>query len=223
MFNNFWARLWNTLSGNSHFLSDALWRTLIITFCGFALGLIIATFFAFLFRVKIVNKILSVFIWIIRGMPIAVFLLLMFFVFLAPFRLDAVFIASIVFGINSGVFMAEILRGEINSIDSGQFEAGRALGFSNWFIMRRIILPQAYKNAIPSLGNILILILKDTSIVGFITVVDITKATQLIISKTYDAIVPYILLAIIYIIIVGIITILLKFLEKKIFKRKSMI
>lgn len=206
-------------------MGEGLKLTIIISFCGFAIGLIIATLIAISMThpkprlwLRIVNKILSIYIWIIRGTPIVVFLLLMYFVFFPHVDVSALSIAIIAFGLYGGAFMAEILRDAINSIERGQFEAGRALGLSNWYVMWKIVLPQAYKNATRSLGNILIMMVKDTSIVSFITLIDITKATQLIISRTYDVIVPYILLAIIYLIIVGILSLLIRAIEKWVFR-----
>jgi len=225
MFDNFWQRLWRTLFDNFDFLLTALWQTLIIAFCGFALGLFIATMLSISLAhpkpnraIKITNKILDIFIWIIRGTPIVVMLLLMYFVFLSHFRIDAIYIAIIAFSLYCGAYMTEILRGAINSIDKEQYEAGLSLGAGHWYIMWKIMLPQAYKTATRSLGNILIMTVKNTSVVGFITVIDITRATQLIILRTFDAIVPYILLALIYLVIVGILTLAIKFIEKRVFK-----
>ena len=221
MFDNFWERLGKVLSENWWFLGEGLKLTLIIAFCGFVIALIIATLIAIITTykkqtlwLKIINKILGIYIWISRGMPIVVFLLLMYFVFLPQLRLPPISIAIITFGLYGGAYMAEILRGAINSIEQGQFEAGCVLGVSNWYVMWEIVLPQAYQHAVPSLGNILIMMVKDTSILSFITIIDITKATQLIISRTYDVIVPYILLAVVYLILVGIINLFIKLVEK---------
>jgi polar amino acid transport system permease protein len=225
MFDNFWGRFWKTLSENFHFLGEALYLTLIISFCGFIIGLVIATLFAISMTyqkpgwcLKILNKCIGVFIWLIRGIPIVVLLLLMYFVFLVELRLNATVIAVFVFSLYGGAYMTEILRGAINSIDKGQLEAGRALGLSNWFVMFKIVLPQAFKNAVQSLGNILIIMVKNTSVVSFITVIDLTKATQLLVISTYDVVVPYILLAIIYLVLVGLITLGIKFVEKVVFR-----
>jgi len=225
MFDNFWTRIWRTLIDNFDFLWQALGQTLVIAFCGFTIGLIIATVVAVSLThqkpnraIRITNKVLDILIWIIRGTPIVVMLLLMYFVFLSQLRLDAIIIAIIAFSLYCGAYMTEILRGAINGIDKGQFEAGRALGLSNWYVMWKIVLPQAYKNATRSLGNIAIMTVKDTSIVSFITIIDITRATQLIILRTYDAIVPYILLALIYLIIVGILTLAIRLIEKVVFR-----
>ena len=221
MFNNFWERIWQTLFDNFDFLLNALGQTLIIAFWGFTIGLFIATIVAVSLThqkpsraIKLTNKVFDVLIWIIRGTPIVVMLLLMYFVILSQLRLDAIIIAIFAFSLYCGAYMTEILRGAINGIDKNQFEAGRALGLSNWYIMWKIVLPQAYKNATRSLGNISIMTVKDTSIVSFITIIDITRATQLIIMRTYDAIAPYILLALIYLAIVGILTLGIKGVEK---------
>jgi len=226
MFDNFWSRLGQYFAKNSAFLAEGLKLTLIIGLSGFVIGLIIATIMVIPMTypkpklwLKIVNKILDIYIWITRGTPVVVILLLFFYVFLTPLQLPALFIGILVFSMLGSSYMAEILRGAVNSIDKGQYEAGRALGLSNWSIMWRIILPQAYINTIPSLGNVIIALVKDTSVVSFITIIDVTKATQFMVAKTYEAVVPYISLALIYLLITGIITLIIKLVEKRLLKR----
>jgi len=227
MFDNFWARLWKVLSENYTSLADGLKYTVIIAFCGFALGLFFATIISVITTPqsqnpkraqKIINKIFAVYTWIFRGIPMVVLLLLLYFVFLPELRLDALIVAIIAFGLYGSAYLTEILRAGIHSIDKGQYEACRASGLGHWCTMRKVILPQAYKNSIPSIGNILIEMVKETAVVSFITVIDLTKTVQFIITRTYDAIVPYILLAVIYLIIVGLLTLLIKFIEKVVFR-----
>ena len=142
-------------------------------------------------------------------------LLIIYFVIFASFRGDAIYIAMITFGLNSGAYVSEILRGGINSISKGQMEAGRSLGLSYGTTMKKIILPQAIRNALPSLGNEFITLIKETSIVGFIGAIDLTLAFRKIANDTYDFEIVYIMMGIIYFLIVLIITILLRKLEGK--------
>ena len=123
--------------------------------------------------------------------------------------------AIIAFGLNSGAYVSEIMRGGILSVDIGQTEAGRALGLNYKQTMLRIVLPQAIKNVVPTLGNEFITLLKETSVVSFITVVDVTKAFQNIANSTYEFIVPYIVLALVYLVIVLAVTGIIKLIERR--------
>ena len=224
MFDNFWGRIGHTLSGNWHYLLVALGRTLELTFISFAIGLVLATLIAISFTyekpklwLRIINRILRILIWLIRSIPAYVMLLLMYFVILAQVNMAAMSIAIIAFTLYNVAFITKILENAIASVDKGQYEAGRALGMGNWIVMFRIVLPQALKNSIQALGNQLIYTVKNTSVVGFITVIDVTRAFQLIAMSSFDVVVPYILLGIVYVIIVGLLTLILRFLEKKVF------
>lgn len=165
------------------------------------------------------ERIGDVYITIIRGTPVVVQLLLMYFAILAQTGIPALYVAIIVFGINSSAYMAEIIRAGILSIDKGQMEAGRSLGMSYITTMIRVVLPQAIKNIIPTMLNEFIALLKETSVAGYITVIDVTMATQRIVAREYEALVPYIILAVIYLIIVLIFTLLVKAIERRM--RKS--
>ena len=123
--------------------------------------------------------------------------------------------AVLAFGLNSGAYVSEIMRGGILSVDIGQTEAGRALGLNYRQTMLRIILPQAVKNVVPTLGNEFIALLKETSVVSFITVVDLTKAFQNIANSTYEFIIPYIVLALVYLVLVLIVTAIIKLIERR--------
>jgi polar amino acid transport system permease protein len=130
-------------------------------------------------------------------------------------NIDKVAEACIIFGLNSGAYVSEIVRGGILSIDVGQTEAGRALGLNYRQTMIKIVLPQAIKNVIPTLGNEFIALLKETSVVSFIAVVDITKSFQNIANSTYEYIVPYIVLALVYLVLVLAVTGLIKLIERR--------
>lgn len=172
---------------------------------------------------KIFNSIASIYITIIRGTPVMVQLLLFYFgIFsgvMKGYEYRAEIIAILVFGINSSAYVAEIIRSGILSIDKGQMEAGRSLGFTYTQTMIKIILPQAIKNILPALGNEFIVMIKETSVAGFITVFDVTRATRSIVAEYHTPFVPYFTLAIIYLILVMIFTFFLNLLEKRL--RKS--
>jgi polar amino acid transport system permease protein len=125
-----------------------------------------------------------------------------------------------VFGLNSGAYVSEIMRGGINSVDKGQLEAGRALGISYSQTMIKIVIPQAVKNILPTLGNEFIALLKETSVVSFIAVTDITKAFQSIAGGSYEYVIPYCILALCYLALVSVVTILVKLMEKR-FKKSD--
>ena len=166
------------------------------------------------------NGICQVYLTVIRGTPMMVQLLIMGFVIMVPKTEVGMVVCGIVtLGINSGAYVAEIFRGGIMSIDIGQMEAGRSLGFSYVKTMWEIVIPQAFKNILPALGNEMITLLKDTSLVSVIALRDLTKQAQNIVSITYQAYVPYISLALIYLAMVIILTKLLAVLERRL--RKS--
>ena len=168
---------------------------------------------------KLINGFCKLYLTIIRGTPMMVQLLIMGFVIMLPKSDTEMMICGIVtLGINSGAYVAEIARSGLQSISIGQTEAGRSLGFNYVQTMWYIIIPQAIKNILPALGNEMITLLKDTSLVSVIALRDVTKQAQNIVSKTYQAYVPYISLAIIYLVIVVILTKLLGLLERRLKK-----
>lgn len=150
---------------------------------------------------KIANAICHVYTTVIRGTPMMVQLLIMYFVIFASSR-NQEMVAVIAFGINSGAYISEIIRGGIMSVDPGQMEAGRSIGLNYMQTMLYIIIPQAFKAALPSLGNELITLLKETSIVTVIGLRDLTKAAMLVQGKTYQAFMPFIGVALIYLMLV---------------------
>ncbi|MDR1001715.1 MAG: amino acid ABC transporter permease [Oscillospiraceae bacterium] len=158
---------------------------------------------------------------VIRGTPTVVQLMIVYFAILAPFQVDKELAAVIAFGINSSAYVSEIIRGGILSVDKGQMEAGRSLGMNYSQTMGKIIIPQAIKNILPAMGNEAIVLLKETSIVGYIGAVDLTKAGDFIISRTYKAFMPLIAIAVVYFIIVKLMTIGLRALEGRLRKRDS--
>ena len=153
------------------------------------------------FLLRLMNFLCKVYLTVIRGTPVVVQLLIMFFVIMFSTK-NTTLVAVLTFGINSGAYVAEIVRGGIMSIDAGQMEAGRSLGFGYVGTMWYIIIPQAFRNILPSLGNELIVLLKETSISGYIALQDLTKAGDIVRSRTYSAFFPYISVAAIYLVLV---------------------
>lgn len=167
------------------------------------------------FLLAVSNGICHVYLTIIRGVPVVVQLMIIYFIIFASPDVSKIFCAVVAFSLNSGAYVAEIVRGGLNSVDKGQFEAGRSLGFGYIATMWYIILPQAFKNILPALGNEAIMLLKDTSISGYVAIQDLTKGGDIIRSRTYDAFMPLIAVALIYLILVTILTLLLRRLERR--------
>ena len=160
------------------------------------------------------NAICNVYLTIIRGTPVIVQLLIMYYVVFVSLN-NKIFVAVIAFGINSGAYVAEIVRSGIMSIDKGQTEAGRSLGFSYGQTMWYVIMPQAFKNVLPALANEFIVLLKETSVCGYIGFMDLTRGGDYIRSRTYEAFLPLIAVALIYLVIVLILTALVAKLERR--------
>ena len=207
--------------------------TFIVTICSLAIGIVIGLILAVIrtlndsytakkppIIIRILNALTQLYLTVIRGTPMMVQLLIMGFVVMVPkTESGAILCGIITLGINSGAYVAEIIRSGLMSIPKGQTEAGRSLGFNYVQTMWHIIIPQAVKNILPALGNEMITLLKDTSLVSVIALRDVTKQMQNIVSITYRAMVPYIALAVIYLVIVIVMTKLLGMLEKRL--RKS--
>ena len=166
----------------------------------------------------IFNYIATIYVDIIRGTPSVLQLLIMWFIIMASSN-NGILVASLSFGINSGAYVSEIVRGGILAVDKGQMEAGRSLGLSKAATMRYIILPQAIKNVIPPLGNEFITLIKETAIVGYVSLADLTRVANQVASRTYDAFMPLIGAAVVYFLIIKLLTILLGKLERRM--RKS--
>lgn len=220
-------------AGRWKWLVEGLGNTLIITFfallIGLAIGIVVAAIRSTYdknresmamhkgvgyYLLKLANGICHVYLTVFRGTPIVVQLLIMYFIVFATSR-DSLMIAIIAFGINSGAYVAEILRGGIMSIDNGQFEAGRSLGFNYPQTMVHIIIPQVFKNVLPTLCNEFIVLLKETSIAGYVGIVDLTKAGDLIRGRTFSAFMPLIAVALIYLTMVIILSGLVGVLERR--------
>ncbi len=166
------------------------------------------------FFFRIVNFICKLYLTVIRGTPVVVQLMIIYYIILASFN-NKIVVAILAFGINSGAYVAEIIRSGIMSVDSGQFEAGRSLGFNYVQTMRFIIIPQAFKNVLPALANEFIVLLKETSVSGYIALNDLAKAGDIIRGRTYSAFMPLIAVALVYLILVIFFTWLVGKLERR--------
>lgn len=221
-----WQVFWDTLSNeeNTKLLFTGLWNTVKIAVIGLIIGIIIGTLIAtvkvmpkYKTLPRVLDKICTVYVALFRGTPMVVQLLIAYYVLLPALGVhgvSAVNVGIIVFGMNSGAYVSEIMRGGINSVDKGQMEAGRALGLGYATTMFKIVIPQAVKNILPTLGNEFITLIKETSVVSFITVYDLYTVMKSIIGHTYEPTIPYLFMAVIYIVLVLLITLMIKLIEK---------
>lgn len=205
-----------------HYLVNGLGTTLTITIFSVLIGMILGFIVAIIRfthdktgKMKIANVICRIYLTVIRGTPVVVQLLIIYFVIFASVQIPKTFVAVVAFGINSGAYVAEIVRSGIASIDDGQFEAGRSLGLNYRQTMISIILPQAFKNVLPALANECIVLLKETSVSGYIAVQDLTNGGDIIRSQTYSAFMPLISVAIIYLAMVMVLTYFVSKLERR--------
>ncbi len=204
------------------YILNGLCVTLIITFASVLIGIFLGFIIAIIRSTydktgkgKVPNAICNVYLTVIRGTPVVLQLLITYFVIFGAVDINKVFVAVVAFGINSGAYVAEIIRSGIMSVDNGQFEAGRSLGFSYVQTMIHFILPQAFKNVLPALGNEFIVLLKETSVAGYIALQDLTKGADIIRSRTYNAFMPLIAVALIYLALVMLFDRLVRNLERR--------
>ena len=213
-----------------NFITDDRWMSLLrglvvtlkVTFfaviLGFVLGFsvaIVRDVYENTKKLKVLNFLCNVYLTVIRGTPVVVQLLIIYFVIFSSIKIDKSIAAVLAFGINSGAYQAEISRSGINSIPKGQMEAGRSLGFNYRQTMVNIIMPQAIKNVLPTLGNEFIVLMKETSVAGYIALEDLTKAGDIIRSRTYSAMMPFLAVALLYLIMVMFFSRLLKMFERR--------
>lgn len=225
-FTNWFDTLYNTFVVSDRYMVvlQGLQKTLIITVGALLIGVVIGTVVAMIkvfaatskrnVVLKILDVICNIYTTVIRGIPVVVQLLISFFIIFVSAK-DGTWVATITFGINSGAYVAETIRSGIMAIDKGQTEAGRSLGFSNLQTMWLIVLPQAFKNILPAIGNEMIALLKETSVAGYVAVVDITKACNQIKNTTYDQFNPIMLVALVYLVMVMLMTYLLSVVERR--------
>ena len=217
------------------YLVTGLGNTLKITLAAVLLGIVIGTLVAIVRStwdqnaermrpgagkslLHIGDIICKIYLTVIRGTPVVVQLMIMFYIIFATSR-NGVGVAMLAFGVNSGAYVAELIRGGINSVDRGQMEAGRSLGMSKLQAMRKIIFPQALRYILPAIGNELIALLKETAVAGYVAVVDLTRAGNLVRNNTYDAVNPLLIVAATYLILVVALTKLLWVFERRLSNR----
>lgn len=213
-----------------NFIKDERWRfiwdglkvTLQVTFLAVLIGIVLGLLVAIVRstydktgKLRILNLLCKLYLTVIRGTPVVVQLLIIYFVIFASVSVDKIIVAVMAFGFNSGAYVAEIFRSGIMSIDDGQMEAGRSLGFTYSQTMFYIVMPQAFKNVLPALGNEFIVLLKETSVSGYIALQDLTKGGDIIRSQTYSAFMPLFAVALIYLVMVLIFTKLVNMLERR--------
>ncbi len=203
---------------------EGLSNTLLIAVLGLLIGIVIGTLIATVRVVpkykrlpRVLNRFCSFYVALFRGTPVVVQLLLAYYVILplAGGHMTGVETAIMIFGLNSGAYASEIMRGGIQSVDAGQLEAGRAVGLSFSTSMFKIVIPQAVKNILPTLGNEFIALIKDTSVVSFVGATDLYVAFNYIGSNSYEFMVPYIVMALIYVVMVLLITLMIKLMERR--------
>ncbi|MBQ6102650.1 MAG: amino acid ABC transporter permease [Kiritimatiellae bacterium] len=206
--------------GRWHYITNGLRNTLTVALCAVCLGAVLGFLVAIVRathdkhgRLVLLNALAKVYITVIRGTPMTVQLLIAYFIIFSDIN-NKVLVAILAFGFNSGAYVAEIIRAGITSIDDGQMEAARSLGLSYGQGMRRIVLPQAIRNILPALGNEFIVMLKDTSIASFIGLDDLARGGSIIRSQTYQAYIPFLAVAAIYLVLVMIFSKLLTRLER---------
>ncbi|MBE5951296.1 MAG: amino acid ABC transporter permease [Lachnospiraceae bacterium] len=207
---------------------EGLQNTLLIAVLGLIIGIFIGTIIAIVrvlpkYKIlpRILNGIAAFYVGAFRGTPIVVQLLIFYYVLfpLMGIRITGLNVSILVFGLNSGAYISEIMRSGILSVDHGQMEAGRAVGLSFWTTMVRIVIPQAIKNILPTLGNEFVALIKETSVVSFVGATDLYKAFNSIGSNSYEFMVPYLAMALIYIVLVLLISMGIKYMERSL--RKS--
>ena len=207
------------------YLTGGLGNTLMITMGALVLGVVFGFLLALVRtthdrtgKLGFLNVLAKLYLTVVRGTPVVVQLMIIYFVVFASVRINGVIAAIIAFGLNSAAYVAEIFRSGIMSIDKGQMEAGRSLGLTYGQTMWRIIMPQAVKNVLPALGNEMITLLKETSVAGYIALQDLTKGGDIIRGRTYSAFMPLLAVAAIYLIIVLILQALVGRLERRLAK-----
>ena len=223
-------KLYNSIiyNGRYKYILEGLKNTLLIALGAVILGIIFGTITALIRNVndntgnlKILSLLAKGYVNIIRGTPVILQLMIIYYVIFKQTSINIVLVGIMAFGINSGAYVAEIIRAGINSVDKGQIEAGYALGLHYKHVMGKIVLPQAIKNILPALGNEFITLVKETSVGAYIGIIELTKASDIIASRTYDYFFPLIIIAIIYLIITAVLTKLIGLMEVKLNHARS--
>ncbi len=221
-----WTKFWTSFieRGAYHKVIEGLEHTVIIAVAGLMIGILLGTLIAVIKVVPgknpvmgFLKKICNLYVNFFRGTPMVVQLLLGYYVLfpLIGIKMSSLMVCVVIFGMNSAAYVSEIMRGGLLSVNFGQTEAGRALGLSYPVTMMRIVVPQAVKNILPTLGNEFITLIKETSIVSFVGAIDLCQAFRNIGASNYEFMVPYLVMAVIYIVLVLFITYLIKITERR--------
>lgn len=210
------------------YIFEGLFNTIIIAFFAVIIGIVIGILISIIrnnYEVngkgKFLNSIANLYVNIIRGTPVILQLMIIYYVIFKSVDINIVVVGIIAFGINSGAYVSEIIRAGINSIPKGQMEAGFSLGLRYGTVMKDIILPQAIRNILPALGNEFITLLKETSVGAYIGIIELTKASDIIASRTYDYFFPLIIIAIIYLIMTLGLSKLVNVMERRLNRARS--
>jgi len=219
-FEIFWKRF--TSLGTFQSVLIGLQNTAIIAVFGFIIGFFLGCLLSTVKMIPskgifatVAKRFVDVYVAVFRGTPMMVQLLLLHFALFINLKITPVTEVSLIFGLNSAAYMTEIIRGGINSVDKGQLEAARSLGLGYAAAMVKVVIPQALKNVVPTLGNELISLLKETSIVSIIGLSDLTRAFKAIADSTFEYFIPYIALALVYLLIVVILTVIIRLIERR--------
>lgn len=229
-YKNLFENIYQTLIYDNRykFILEGLFHTILIAFFAVILGVLIGIVISIIRnkheetgKLKTLNILAKAYVNIIRGTPVVLQLMIIYYVVFKSVDVSTIIVGVLAFGINSGAYVSEIIRSGINSIPKGQSEAGYALGLKYWQVMRFIILPQAIKNILPALGNEFITLLKETSVGAYIGIVELTKASDIIASRTYDYFFPLLIIALIYLIMTLGLSKLINILERKLNNARS--
>ena len=190
------------------YILEGLFNTITIAFFAVIIGVVIGIAIALIRnyydktnKLKLLNSLAKIYVNIIRGTPVILQLMIIYYVIFKSVDINIVIVGILAFGINSGAYVSEIIRAGINSIDKGQMEAGYSLGFTYSKVMQYILMPQAIRNILPALGNEFITLLKETSVGAYIGIIELTKASDIIASRTYDYFFPLIIIAMVYLVL----------------------
>ena len=224
MFDNFFERFYRLFIAEKGYslMLDGLGFTAIIAAGGLVIGILLGTLAAIAkvmprhrLPAKILNAVATVYITVIRGTPVMVQLLLMYYGIMAPLRIDATIVAILVFGMNSGAYVAEIIRSGVQAVDYGQMEAARSLGMTYWRSMFKVVLPQAIRTMIPSIINQFIITLKDTSILSVIGFPELVNKAKNVVSNTGKSFQTWAIVAFMYLVVITLLSVLAKQLERR--------
>lgn len=222
--NDIWEEFYQSVIYDNRYLYilEGLRNTIVIAIGALAIGILLGLLIALIRdyyekngRLKVLNYIAKLYVLVIRGTPALLQLMIIYYVIFKSINVEPVLIGMLAFGLNSAAYVSEIIRAGIQSVDNGQLEAGLSLGLKYTQVLKFIVLPQAIKNVMPALGNEFITLIKETSVAGYIGIRELTKASDIIASRTYNYFFPLVITAIIYLLLTTLLTKLLNKIERK--------